>query len=98
MKKFVAILGIALVMLSLINLNTAVAEDKLKLAMVVKNIGNPFFDAIRKGWDEACAELGVLSDCLQALAAFQGGVLAGVLKEIRVGALRPTSHSPTQLI
>ena len=34
------------------------AED-IRLSMVVKNIGNPFSDAIRKGWDEACAELGV---------------------------------------
>jgi rhamnose transport system substrate-binding protein len=42
----------------------AFAED-IRLAMVVKNIGNPFFDAIRKGWDEACAELGV--ECI-----FQG--------------------------
>lgn len=61
MKKLVLILGIALVMLSLINLDTAVAADQLKLAMVVKNIGNPWFDAIRKGWDEACKELGVES-------------------------------------
>ena len=30
----------------------------LKIAIVVKNIGNPFFDAIKKGWDEAAAELG----------------------------------------
>ena len=34
---------------------------KLRLAIVVKNIGNPFFDAVRKGWDEACKELGVES-------------------------------------
>jgi rhamnose transport system substrate-binding protein len=30
----------------------------LTIAIVVKNIGNPFFDVIKKGWDEACAELG----------------------------------------
>ena len=31
------------------------------MALVVKNIGNPFFDAILKGWNEACGELGVES-------------------------------------
>jgi len=37
------------------------AGGKFRLALVVKNIGNPFFDAVRKGWDEACKELGVES-------------------------------------
>ncbi|HAR65289.1 MAG TPA: rhamnose ABC transporter substrate-binding protein [Lentisphaeria bacterium] len=32
-----------------------------RLALVVKNIGNPFFDAVNKGWQEACDELGVES-------------------------------------
>ncbi|MDD3521110.1 MAG: substrate-binding domain-containing protein, partial [Actinomycetota bacterium] len=36
----------------------AAQEGGLKIALVVKNIGNPFFDAIKKGWDEAAAELG----------------------------------------
>jgi len=36
----------------------AAKEGGLKIALVVKNIGNPFFDAIKKGWDEAAAELG----------------------------------------
>lgn len=30
-----------------------------RIALVVKNIGNPFFDAVNKGWQEACAELKV---------------------------------------
>jgi len=33
--------------------------EKMRLALVVKNIGNPFFDAVNKGWQEACKELGV---------------------------------------
>ena len=36
----------------------AAKEGGLTIAIVVKNIGNPFFDVIKKGWDEACAELG----------------------------------------
>ena len=31
------------------------------IALVVKNLGNPFFDAIKKGWDEAVAEMDVVS-------------------------------------
>ena len=33
-------------------------EGGYTIALLVKNIGNPFFDAIKKGWDEACKELG----------------------------------------
>ena len=33
-------------------------KDEITIAMIVKNIGNPFFDVVRKGWDEAVAELG----------------------------------------
>lgn len=35
-----------------------VAAGPFTIALLVKNIGNPFFDAIKKGWDEAIAELG----------------------------------------
>lgn len=34
-------------------------DDGTRLALVVKNIGNPFFDAVNKGWQEACRELKV---------------------------------------
>ena len=33
------------------------STDTVRLALVVKNIGNPFFDAVHKGWEEACEEL-----------------------------------------
>jgi rhamnose transport system substrate-binding protein len=36
-------------------------DDEITIALVVKNIGNPFFDAIKRGWDEAVAELDVVS-------------------------------------
>jgi len=39
----------------------AEAKKEVTIAMIVKNIGNPFFDVVRKGWDEAVAELGVKS-------------------------------------
>lgn len=34
-------------------------DPSMRLALVVKSIGNPFFDAVNRGWQEACAELGV---------------------------------------
>ena len=37
------------------------ASDEVQLALVVKNIGNPFFDVVKRGWDEACDELGVVN-------------------------------------
>ena len=36
-------------------------KPQIRQALVVKNIGNPFFDAVHKGWKEACDELGVES-------------------------------------
>jgi len=35
----------------------ATPAEATRLALVVKNIGNPFFDAVNKGWQEACKEL-----------------------------------------
>ena len=35
------------------------AAGSARMALVVKNIGNPFFDAVNKGWQEACGELDV---------------------------------------
>ncbi len=37
---------------------TAQAADKMKIAMVVKTLGNGFFDAAHQGADEAAKELG----------------------------------------
>ena len=41
------------------NSGGALRKESSASAMIVKNIGNPFFDVVRKGWDEAVAELGV---------------------------------------
>ena len=59
MKKYLVWGLLAVFMLSIVSSGTVEAAEKLRLAMVVKNIGNPFFDAIRKGWDAACEELDV---------------------------------------
>ncbi len=59
MKRFIFVVCVAFLTVSMITMPNANAAEKLRLAMVVKNIGNPFFDAIRKGWDVACAELDV---------------------------------------
>ncbi|GAK49734.1 Rhamnose ABC transporter, rhamnose-binding protein [Candidatus Moduliflexus flocculans] len=65
MKSWVKIGTLSLVALSLLTFglmqDSAQAQDKKQLALVVKNIGNPWFDAIRKGWDEACTEIGAES-------------------------------------
>ena len=46
----------------------------------------------------ARAELGVLGNRLQPLAAFVGWRLAVVAEEIGIGALRPAPHPPAQLV
>jgi len=65
MKSWVKIGVLSLVVLSLLTFGlmqeSAQAQDKKQLALVVKNIGNPWFDAIRKGWEEACTEIGAES-------------------------------------
>jgi rhamnose transport system substrate-binding protein len=51
-------LGIAVVLAACLSAGTAVAEGKYRVAMVVKNLGNGFFDAAHQGGDEAAKELG----------------------------------------
>jgi rhamnose transport system substrate-binding protein len=60
MKKAFLLAAAALLLFSLSAFATgAKEEEEITIAMIVKNIGNPFFDVVRKGWDEAVAELGV---------------------------------------
>jgi len=63
MRKVLPGVLVAAVMAGLVGIGCTRKETsgKRRLALVVKNIGNPFFDAVRKGWDEACGELGVES-------------------------------------
>ncbi|GAK58209.1 rhamnose ABC transporter, rhamnose-binding protein [Candidatus Vecturithrix granuli] len=57
MKKCVVLGIVAVFLFTLIGGGVGEAVEQKRLAMVVKNIGNPWFDAIRKGWDAACEEL-----------------------------------------
>ncbi len=61
MRQYVVFGFIAVFLLALIGSGTGEAAEQKRLAMVVKNIGNPWYDAIRKGWDAACEELGAES-------------------------------------
>jgi len=54
--KFAKTLGIA-VLAAGFSL-TVQAADKIKIAMIVKSLGNGFFDAAHQGADEAAKELG----------------------------------------
>lgn len=51
-------LGIAVVAAACLSAGTAVAEGKYRVAMVVKNLGNGFFDAAHQGGEEAAKALG----------------------------------------
>lgn len=63
MKKtlLLVIVGVLLFSLPVFAGGGAETKKEITIAMIVKNIGNPFFDVVRKGWDEAVAELGVNS-------------------------------------
>lgn len=50
--------GTAVVLAACLSAGTAVAEGKYRVAMVVKNLGNGFFDAAHQGGEEAAKALG----------------------------------------
>ena len=51
MKKTLLLIVASLLLLSLSAFagGKGEAEDEITIAMIVKNIGNPFFDVVRKG-------------------------------------------------
>ncbi|HEY6177708.1 MAG TPA: rhamnose ABC transporter substrate-binding protein [Kofleriaceae bacterium] len=51
-------LGTAVMLAACLSAGTAAAEDKYRVAMVVKNLGNGFFDAAHQGGEEAAKQLG----------------------------------------
>ena len=63
MKKTLLLIlaAVLLVSASAFAAGTAETQKEVTIAMIVKNIGNPFFGVVRKGWDEAIGELGVNS-------------------------------------
>jgi rhamnose transport system substrate-binding protein len=56
-KKWIRMAAAALA-LACLSAGTAAAGSKLRIAMVVKNLGNGFFDAAHQGGEEAAKELG----------------------------------------
>ena len=58
-KPLLLVLVILMAVATFLPATGAEEDDEVTIALVVKNIGNPFFDVVRKGWDEAVAELGV---------------------------------------
>lgn len=66
MRKLLVSMLVLLLVASLAAFASGAKEGKgeaeeITIAMVVKNIGNPFFNVVRQGWDEATNELGVVS-------------------------------------
>lgn len=60
-KPLLLVLVILMAATTFVFAGESAGDDEVTIALVVKNIGNPFFDAIKRGWDEAVAELGVVS-------------------------------------
>jgi len=58
MRRKLFFLLIVSALLSLILTSPSVAEKRYTIAMVVKNLGNPFFEAAARGGREAATELG----------------------------------------
>src|SRR5258706_2074927 len=57
-NKWMRIAATAVLAAACMSAGTAAAEDKYRVALLVKNLGNGFFDAAHQGGDEAAKELG----------------------------------------
>ena len=57
-KPLLFVLVILMAVATFVPAGESAEDDEVTIALVVKNIGNPFFDAIKRGWDEAVAEIG----------------------------------------
>ncbi|MEP6876313.1 MAG: substrate-binding domain-containing protein, partial [Burkholderiales bacterium] len=58
MKSIQRVIALASGVLLALQIGPAFAADKIKIAMVVKSLGNGFFDAAHEGGKEAAKELG----------------------------------------
>lgn len=79
----------------------AQAQDKVRIAMVVKNLGNAFFDAARDGGLEAAAELGdvelIYTGPTAPTAEGQIEIINSLIAQ-RVDAIAISANDPTALI
>jgi len=78
----------------------APAKKGFKIAMVVKNLGNPFFEAARKGCEEAAKELG--DECIfqgPATPTAEGQIaIIDALIAQKVDAIAITANDPDALV
>ena len=78
----------------------AQAQDGVRIAMVVKNLGNAFFDAARDGGLDAAAELGGVELIYTGPTAptAEGLEIINSLIAQRVDAIAISANDPTALI
>lgn len=95
------ILGAAFVAVLALAAGAASAQDGVRIAMVVKNLGNGFFDAANKGGQEAAAELGdvVLIYTGPTAPTAEGQIeIINALIAQRVDALVISANDPNALV
>ena len=97
--KFVKILSVAAIAVGLAF--SAQAAEKMKIAMVVKTLGNGFFDAAHQGGDEAAKELGdvelIFTGPAKATAEGQIELINSLIAQ-KVDALVISANDPDALI
>lgn len=64
MKKLISLLVVLVLCLSLSI--GVIAEEKVEIAMILKTLGNPFWETMKKGIEEKAAELGIKVDIFAA--------------------------------
>src|SRR5262245_25934427 len=77
------------------------AADKIKVALVVKSLGNGFFDAANKGAQEAAKELGdvevIYTGPTKATAEAQIEVINSLIAQ-KVNAIAVSANDPDALV
>lgn len=100
MKKYLQLFVAATALVALA-MPGAQAQDKVRIAMVVKNLGNAFFDAARDGGLEAAAELGdvelIYTGPTAPTAEGQIEIINSLIAQ-RVDAIAISANDPTALI
>jgi len=95
------ILGAAFVAVLALAAGVASAQDGVRIAMVVKNLGNGFFDAANKGGQEAAAELGdvelIYTGPTAPTAEGQIEIINALIAQ-RVDALVISANDPNALV
>ena len=97
--KFVKVLSVAALAVGLAF--SAQAAEKMKIAMVVKTLGNGFFDAAHQGGEEAAKELGdvelIFTGPAKATAEGQIELINSLIAQ-KVDALVISANDPDALV